>query len=122
MPPAPNNLARGADTPAQQPPGAAAARMAAACLTTLAFHATANHLPRGRHRAVRLLRHLTPDACARVGLATDETVTIPVLALALHALVHHTGVRPRDLAMHLDTLTAGELRDLLSEAHSLLNS
>jgi hypothetical protein len=78
---------------------------AAACLAALAYHAPAKPTGPRRHRAVRLLSDLAPAACTRAGLTADETATIPVLALTINALLHLSGVRPHELARHLDTLT-----------------
>ena len=107
--------------PETQPPTANVAS-AAACLTALAYHASPGCGRPGRHATIRLLRTLTPHACARTGLPTDETTRTRVLAAAINALLHVSGVRPGELARYLDAVTAKQRRDLLNHAHRFLTT
>lgn len=108
--------------PESRAPSGGAVRAAAACLTTLAYHTKPRLYDPSRHRTIRLLRNLTPQACARAGLPTDETTRTRVLAAAINALLHVSGVRPGELAHYLDALTAQQRRELLDSAHLFLTS
>jgi hypothetical protein len=114
-------------TKAAQPPSKAQAptgnvASAAACLTALAYHARPGRYRPGRHATIRLLRTLTPHACARTALPTDEATRTRVLAAAINALLHVSGVRPGELARYLDAVTAKQRRDLLNHAHRFLTT